>query len=45
MGANVPGWMVKILKASADIVASAGDMAAGTELMVMVTAKSMLKGF
>ena len=31
LGANVPGWLVKLLKASADIVASAGDMAADTE--------------
>ena len=31
LGANVPSWLVKLLKASADIVASAGDMAAETE--------------
>ena len=28
MGANVPGWLVKLLKASANIVASAGEHAA-----------------
>ena len=31
LGANVPSWLVKLLKASADIVASAGDMAVETE--------------
>ena len=31
LGANVPSWLVKLLKASADIVASAGNMAADTE--------------
>lgn len=29
MGAPVPGWMVKLLKASADLVEIAGDHAAG----------------
>lgn len=28
MGANVPGWLVKLLKASAQLVESAGDFAA-----------------
>lgn len=27
MGANVPGWLVKLLKASADLVDAAGDFA------------------
>ena len=31
MGANVPGWLVKILKASANIVEAAGDLTSETE--------------
>lgn len=31
MGAPVPGWLVKLLKASAKIVETAGDVATGTE--------------
>ena len=32
MGANVPGWLVKLLKASANLVEAAGDHTAGPEL-------------
>lgn len=42
LGANVPSWLVKLLKASADIVASAGDMAAETE---NEKEKSVSRGF
>lgn len=31
MGANVPDWLVKLLKASANLVESAGDKSAGAE--------------
>lgn len=31
MGANVPGWLVKMLKSSADIVESAGEIVADGE--------------
>ena len=31
MGAKVPGWLVKLLKASANIVETAGDITAETE--------------
>ena len=31
MGAPVPGWLVKLLKVSADIMESAGDLTAGME--------------
>lgn len=31
MGANVPGWLVKLLKASADIVEAAGNLTADEE--------------
>lgn len=34
MGANVPDWLVKLLKASANLVESAGDKSAGAENIV-----------
>ena len=32
MGAPVPGWLVKLLKASANVVEAVGDQSAGAEL-------------
>lgn len=31
MGGNVPGWLIKLLKASANLVETAGEQAAGQE--------------
>lgn len=35
MGANVPAWLVKLLKASVKVVETAGDAAAGTDKVKM----------